>query len=191
LKAATLIQKMMRGSYYRTQGRIFMCETMLETALQRKDELLINRAIAMPQLFGVTSKLIKVYQASAKKLIMEVLSEAFVANELREAMQVGSVEMLRSAIRRANEAKMPYLVELQEARRTLTQLLHLRTVLTNIEKYVRSIWQYIFIFIVCCILGCFVVLRNNVLLNFVVVPFCLLLLIFSLSLHATVFWLNV
>lgn len=132
-KGAVLMQKIIRGKYYRTKGRIYMCETMLEQALKQRDEKLINRAIIMPALFGVTSKLIKLYTASAKKLILEVLNEAHVANELVEAMAVGSVPLLRDAIAQAEEAKMAYLPQLREARRALNQILHLRTVLANID----------------------------------------------------------
>ena len=60
LNAATLIQRIYRGTYTRSRGRIYMCETMLERALSRRDELMINRAMVLPALFGVTSKLIKV-----------------------------------------------------------------------------------------------------------------------------------
>jgi hypothetical protein len=127
------MQKIVRGKLQRSKGRVYMCETMLELALKKRDEQLINRAIVMPALFGVTSKLIKVYVASAKKLILEVLNEAHVANELVEAMTVGSVPLLRDAIARAEEAHMPYLPQLREARRALNQILHLRTVLSNIE----------------------------------------------------------
>lgn len=56
----TLIQRLYRGTYQRSRGRIYMCETMLERALTRRDEAMINRAIVMPHVLGVTSKLIKV-----------------------------------------------------------------------------------------------------------------------------------
>lgn len=135
LGGATLIQRIFRGKSGRTKGRIYMCETMLEKALTKRDEKLINRAIIMPVLFGVTSKLIKVYTTNAKKLVLEILAEAHVANELNEAMLVGSVPLLRDAIRRAEESNMPYLPELRAARRTLNQAMHLRTVVTNIQRY--------------------------------------------------------
>ena len=127
------MQKIVRGKLCRTRGRIYMCETMLEKALHRRDEKLINRAIIMPNLFGVTSKLIKQYVISAKKLIMEVLNEAHVANELTEAMLVGSVPLLRDAIARAEAAHMSYLKELRDAKRMLNEILHLRAVLSSIE----------------------------------------------------------
>ena len=116
----------------RIKGKIFMCERMLEVALARKDEQMINRAILLPSIFGVTSKLIKQYVRLAKKLIMEVLSEAHIVNELSEAIQVRSVELLTDAIKRAEDAHMPYLVQLRDAKRTLNQALHLRSVLSNI-----------------------------------------------------------
>lgn len=73
------------------------------------------------------------YVTNAKKLIMEVLSEAHCANELKEAMLVGSVPLLRDAIKRAEESKMVYLDELREAKRALQNALHLRTIVTSIE----------------------------------------------------------
>jgi hypothetical protein len=74
-----------------------------------------------------------VYQGNAKKLIMEVLNEAFVGHELDEAVEVGSVEMIREAIRRAEENHMPYLPQLRKAKKALNQMLHLRSVVTNLE----------------------------------------------------------
>jgi hypothetical protein len=59
----------------------------------------------------VTSKLIKVYQESARKLILEVLHESYVQNELAEATEVQSVEMLRDAIRLAEQSNMLYLIQ--------------------------------------------------------------------------------
>jgi len=133
LNAATLIQRIYRGTYTRNKGRIYMCETMLERALSRRDELMINRAMVLPALFGVTSKLIKVYISSAKKLILEVLAEAHCANELKEAMLIGSVPLLKDAIKRAEESKMVYLPELRDAKRALREALHLRNIVTSIQ----------------------------------------------------------
>lgn len=73
------------------------------------------------------------YTASAKKLIMEVLAEAHCANELREAMLLGSVPLLKDAIKRAEESKMVYLAELRDAKRALSAALHLRSIVTSIE----------------------------------------------------------
>ena len=42
----------------------------------------------------------QVYISSAKKLILEVLAEAHCANELKEAMLIGSVPLLKDAIKR-------------------------------------------------------------------------------------------
>eukprot|EP00598_Pedospumella_elongata_P005420 CAMPEP_0184984144 /NCGR_PEP_ID=MMETSP1098-20130426/13180_1 /TAXON_ID=89044 /ORGANISM="Spumella elongata, Strain CCAP 955/1" /LENGTH=114 /DNA_ID=CAMNT_0027508077 /DNA_START=27 /DNA_END=367 /DNA_ORIENTATION=- len=106
---------------------------MLERALSRRDELMINRAMVLPALFGVTSKLIKVYISSAKKLILEVLAEAHCANELKEAMLIGSVPLLKDAIKRAEESKMVYLPELRDAKRALREALHLRNIVTSIQ----------------------------------------------------------
>ena len=64
---------------------------------------------------------------------MEVLSEAHCANELREAMLLGSAPLLRDAIRRAEESRMVYLSELRDAKRALSEALHLRSIATSIE----------------------------------------------------------
>ena len=42
------------------------------------------------------------YISSAKKLILEVLAEAHCANELKEAMLIGSVPLLKDAIKRCS-----------------------------------------------------------------------------------------
>lgn len=112
-----------------------MCERMLELALTHRDEALMNRGIILPDIFGVTSPLIKVYQSNAKKLILEVLNEAFIKNELKEAIQLESVDLLKVAIRKAEQANMPYLMELQEAKYALHQSILLRSILKNIEEF--------------------------------------------------------
>ena len=131
--AAVQIQRIIRGKVRGKLGRIFMCERMLENALEQRDEQLINRAIQFPSLLGVSSKLIKVYQASAKTVILEVLSEAHVASELKEATEVGSVPLLRAAIRKAEAAHMPYLPELKTARRTLDNITQLHATLAKLD----------------------------------------------------------
>ena len=134
-RAATLIQKMVRGHLTMGKGRVYMCEQMLERALTRRDEALINRAIHLPKLLGgVTSPLIKLYLGNAKRMVLELLGEVYVAKEIEEAMQIGSVDLLRSAILKAEQAHMPYLKELQQGRRALSQLLMLRSVVTSIEE---------------------------------------------------------
>ena len=136
-RAATLIQKIVRGHLTKSKGRVYMCEQMLERALtsSHRDEALINRAIHLPKLLGgVTSPLIKLYLTNAKKMILELLGEVYVAKEIEEAMQIGSVELLRGAILKAEQAHMPYLKELQQGRRALSQLLMLRSVVTTIEE---------------------------------------------------------
>jgi hypothetical protein len=152
-KGATLLQKIVRGKLSRTKGRTYMCETMLQRAIDKRDEKLINRAIIMPTLFGVTSKLIKVYVAAAKKLIMEVLNEAHVANELSEAILVGSVPLLKDAIARAEENHMPYLPQLRDAKRALHQILHLRSVLTSIDRCVLLPFSATSVFCMCALMG--------------------------------------
>jgi hypothetical protein len=72
-----------------------MCERSLELALHSRNEGLINTALKKPTLLGVSSGLIRTYQASARGVIMEILNEAYVGNELSEAVAVGSVEMLK------------------------------------------------------------------------------------------------
>ena len=124
-----------------------MCETMLEMALNKRDEKLINRAIIMPNILNVTSKLIKIYINNAKKLIMEVLNEAHVANQLLEAMVVGSLPLLKDAISHAEDANMRYLSQYRDAKRALIEIIHLRTVLSNIDRYVL----YILLLLYWCI----------------------------------------
>jgi hypothetical protein len=107
-----------------------MCEKMFELALTRRDEVKLRRAILMPSVMGVTSRLIKIYQHSAKNLVLEVLSEAYVVNQLQEAITIGSVEILRDAIRLAEESHMPYLTPLREARAKLENVLLLKSTLS-------------------------------------------------------------
>lgn len=134
--AAVLLQKRIRGMQQRGRGRVFMCEQQLERALAARDEAMINRAIQMPLQFGgVTSPLIRMYQRSAKQLILEVLSEAYVASALDDAVAVGSVRLLQEAIHRAvHVARMPYLPQLLRAQDALKHALQLRSTLSRLQQ---------------------------------------------------------
>ncbi len=131
--AALKIQRVFRGKLGRNTGRVFMCEQMFELALTHRDETRLRRALVLPSVLRVTSKLIKVYQHSAKNLILEVLNEAYVANQLQEAVTIGSAEILRDAIRLAEEAHMPYLPQLAEARLRLQSVQFLKSTLASMH----------------------------------------------------------
>jgi myosin heavy subunit len=127
--AAVKIQRIVRGKLGRTFGRVFMCEQMLEHALRFREEPLLRRAIAMPNVFGVSSKLIRVYQQNAKTLILAMLNESYVSNQIDEALTVGSIELLKDAIKLAEESKMMYLPNVKAARLQLNSTLVSRGVL--------------------------------------------------------------
>ncbi|RYG67377.1 hypothetical protein EON64_07580 [archaeon] len=121
--AAVLVQKIFRGFFYRKQSRMFMCEKMLEMALGSRNESQMQRALQKPSLWGVSSKLIVLLKNSVKNLILEVMNERFVENQVQEALDINSLDMLRQAIRLAEEHKMPYLPILTHARAAIDLIL--------------------------------------------------------------------
>ena len=131
-EAARNIQRIVRGFVFRRKGRLVMCERLLERSLLQRNDNQLRRALELPQKYQVTSKLIKVYQESARKLILEVLHESYVQNELAEATEVQSVEMLRDAIRLAEQSNMLYLKGLRRAKVALENALFLRSICSTI-----------------------------------------------------------
>ena len=145
--AAVLVQKIFRGFWYRTQSRVFMCEKLLEKALESRDEGQMQRALLKPAQWGVSSKLIALLKTSVKNLILEVMNERFVENQVQEALDINSLDMLRQSIRLAEDHKMPYLPILGEARKAIERILANKAVIailadelarcTNIAALVR------------------------------------------------------
>lgn len=131
-EAARNIQRIARGFVFRRRGRLVMCERLLERSLLQRNDNQLRRAIELPQKYHVTSKLIKVYQESARKLILEVLHESYVQNELAEATEIQSVEMLRDAIKLAEQSNMLYLKGLRRAKVALENALFLRSICATI-----------------------------------------------------------
>jgi myosin heavy subunit len=131
-EAARNIQRIARGFVYKRRGRLVICERLLERSLLQRNDNQLRRAIELPQKYHVTSKLIKVYQESARKLILEVLHESYVQNELAEATEVQSVEMLRDAIKLAEQSNMLYLKGLRRAKVALENAQFLRSICSTI-----------------------------------------------------------
>jgi myosin heavy subunit len=132
--AATAIQRIFRGKFYRIRGKVFMCEELFARAFEFRDEETLKRALVMPALLGVTSKLIKMYQHDAKDLILEVLHETHVKNELAFAIRSGTVELLEQAIALAVGNKvLQHLPIVREARAALNELNQRRSVLSVLE----------------------------------------------------------
>lgn len=134
-ESAIKIQRMVRGKVYRKRGRIQMCEKMLETAIMRREEDLLQKAMAMPSVMNVTSKLIRIYQRSCKELILAVLNESYVNNQLLEAMEVGSADLLKQAIRLADKSHMDYLSNYSAAKVAL----HNAQVLKSVSGLLASV----------------------------------------------------
>jgi len=78
-----------------------MCERSLERALLARNDEQLRAAANMPARLGVTSKLVRALQESARKLVLEVLLESHVQTRLNEALEARSTEMLREAIQLA------------------------------------------------------------------------------------------
>ena len=133
-EASRKIQKIFRGYMYRKKGRKIICERFLERSLLQRNDDQLRKAIDLPQKYAVTSKLIKIYQESARKLLLEVLHESYVQNELSEATQVQSVEMLKDAIKLAEQSGMHYLKGLRRAKAALENALFLRSVCSSIAE---------------------------------------------------------
>lgn len=132
--AAIKVQRIFRGKYGRNKGRVMMCERMFELALTKKDEAMLRRAIVMPALLKVTSKLIKIYQHNAKNLILEVLNESYISNQLEEAITIGSVEILKDAIKLAEENNMAYLPLYKTAKAKLEHVQMLKHALASMHS---------------------------------------------------------
>ena len=100
--SARKIQQHVRGRLiYKPRGLLLMCERSLERALLARNDEQLRAAANMPARLGVTSKLVRALQESARKLVLEVLLESHVQTRLNEALEARSTEMLREAIQLA------------------------------------------------------------------------------------------
>ena len=131
--AAVSIQRIFRGKFTKHRGRVYMCEEMFRRAFVVRDELLLKRALVLPNFFGVSSKLIKQYQHDVKDLILVILNETNVKNELELAIRSGTVELLTQAIALAESNKCSFLPILSDARAALSELTRRRSVLHVLE----------------------------------------------------------
>jgi hypothetical protein len=133
-EASRTIQKIVRGVIYRQRGRLLMCERFLEKALRERNDQQLRRAIDLPLKYRVTSKLIKLYQESARKLMLEVLNESYVQNQLNDAIELQSIELLRDAIHLAEQSNMSYVKGLRKAKIALENGLFLRSICSTIAS---------------------------------------------------------
>eukprot|EP01038_Epipyxis_sp_PR26KG_P015212 gene15212-20491_t len=133
-KSAVKIQALIRGKIGRKYGRIKMCEMILEKALLSRSEEEIRKALVMPKMMGVSSKLIRLYVTHAKPLILEVMHEAYISNQLEEAIIIGTHSMILDAIKQAETAKMTYLPKYAEAKATIDRKALLKSTLTNLKE---------------------------------------------------------
>ena len=126
-----------------------MCEVKLERALNSRKLETLRQAIDMPRKLGVslavrqptgsapmlsdssvkTIKLIKTYQQHAKNLMSDILNESYVTAQLQDAISAMNIDLLKSAIKLAEDSKMPYLKEIAFARQTLEDQYQTRTIL--------------------------------------------------------------
>lgn len=115
MAAVVKVQSIIRGFIGRMKARIYICETMFEKALMQRDENALRSALHTTDTFGVHSKALSTFQKSAKRLILDVLSESHVANGLSEAIASDSQGLLQDAITSAEESRMQYLPEYEQA----------------------------------------------------------------------------
>eukprot|EP00981_Chlorochromonas_danica_P003982 scaffold753_cov164-Ochromonas_danica.AAC.12 len=130
LEACLLIQKIFRGYFHGRRGRVLLVERLFERSLEKREEGLMQLAMQRMLQWRVTSPLIAHYHQSVKHLILEVMKERYVENQIREAIDVKSLELLRSAITQAETYNMPYLPILSEARQVLAGIHNDRAVVS-------------------------------------------------------------
>jgi hypothetical protein len=118
------------GFIYRRKSRIFICERLLELALQSRDEILMQRALARPKELRVTSRLIQLYRKHIKQLMLEIMNEKYIINSLNEAITIRSLPILSSAISLAKENNMLYLPEISYAKLLYQELSNHRILLS-------------------------------------------------------------
>jgi hypothetical protein len=118
------------GFIYRRKSRIFICERLLELALQSRDEILMQRALARPKELKVTSRLIQLYRKHIKQLMLEIMNEKYVINSLNDAITIRSLPLLSSAISLAKENNMLYLPEITYAKQIYQELSNHRILLS-------------------------------------------------------------
>lgn len=122
LTAVTRLQAWIRAKIYGQRGKVFLCERLLEIALQSRDETLMQRALQRPKELKITSKLIQLYRKHVKNLILEIMNEKFVQTTLQEAIEIRSIPLLTSAIQLVKDNSMSYLSEVTFAKQLLTEL---------------------------------------------------------------------
>lgn len=128
--SALIIQKHIRGFLARTKVRVYFCESLFERALQTRSETLLREALHKTSYLNVHSPALHLYQRHAKQLIMEVLSESYIASQLKEAAANDSKHLIEAALRAAKESRMMFLPEVTEAMSKLEELKKTRQTLT-------------------------------------------------------------
>lgn len=134
IKAANTVKKSIRAQINKRKRRTALCEEMFKRAFALRDEAHIRRAIAMPKIFGVSSKLIKMQERDAKDLILEVMKESYVVGQLKDAIKSGCLEILQDAVKLAEDSGMVYLSELGEAKERVENILQLLSTLGSLKE---------------------------------------------------------
>jgi myosin heavy subunit len=130
ISSAVLIQARIRGFLARTMVRVYFCEMMFEKALKTRSEPLLRDALHKTAFLNVHSPALHLYQRHAKQLIMEVLSESYIANQIKEAIASESKFLIEEALKAAKESRMMFLPEVSEGLRALEEHKKRRQTLT-------------------------------------------------------------
>lgn len=132
--AVRIIQKIYRRYYYKRKGHILLCELLFLHGFNNHDGKMLQRAILKSNDYNLQTRVIKSYKEDARKLISNMMSESYVADQLTDAIKSGSINLLKSAISLAVSSNMPLHNLISEAKDTLSYEIQLKTILINIES---------------------------------------------------------
>ena len=132
-KCAAKIQKIVRGVFSRVRTKIKKCEIHLERAISCRDEEELIKAIQITQKMNVKSKVIKEICQNARILLTTVQGELYIKMHLDQAVQTRSDELIRDAIKLAEDAGMTYLEEYSRAKQSFDKEVKRRSVIQHIQ----------------------------------------------------------
>jgi hypothetical protein len=132
-RCATKIQKIVRGMFSRLKTKIKKCETHLERAISSRSEEALAAAIKLTEKMNLKSKTTKEICQNAKILLTTVQGELFVKLQLDDAVRMRSEELIREAMRLAEDAGMTYLEEFSRAKQSFDKEIKRKSVLQHIE----------------------------------------------------------
>ena len=132
-RCASKIQKIVRGMFSRLKTKVKKCEIHLERAISSRSEDALASAIQLTEKMNLKSKTIKETCQNAKVLLTTVQGELFVKLQLDDAVRMRSEELIREAMRLAEDAGMTYLEEFSRAKQSFDKEIKRKGVLQHIQ----------------------------------------------------------